>query len=729
MALNSLVHRAFSDGEIAPALSARADLPLYGRALRTCRNFLVQRHGGVANRSGTTFVAEVKNSGSSTWLLKFVYNATQTYILEVGEGYLRFFRDGARILVSGVSAWSGATAYVVGDLASSAGVNYYCILAHTNHVPPNATYWYALTSDIFEIPTPFLANLHLVRAVQDVNVVTFTHQDYPPQELTRLADTTWTLTPIVTAPSIAAPGSPTATPGTAGALNPVYQITAVAAETFEESLPSSGATCALAAEPTDLAPNAIGWAAVSGASEYKIYKDPLGNGTFGYLGTATGVTAFSDGGFAPDFALTPPQARTLFASTNNYPHTAAYYQQRRVFANAHAAVATAWASRIGFPSNFSIRSPLQDDDAVTWTLSGRQVQGIQHLLGLKRLLMLTDGGEWIVHGDEAGVLTPSSIHPDQDGFSGAAAAPVPAVLGSTVIYTQYLSRVVRSLRFAQAFDGFESTDLTIFASHLFANTVVRMDAALIPYSIVWCVRDDGVLLGLTYLPELESYGWHRHDTGASGLFEDVCVVPEGSEHAVYVLVHRTIDGSEVRYLERFAPRVVPTDATLEDQIFLDCSATQDGVSSTSVTGLDHLEGEEVYAFADGLVQGPFTVVAGAITLTTAAALVHVGLRITAEIETLELDVAGTDVRAKEKRIQSLAAIVESSVGGFYAGPDEDHLHRHRREAWQPATGLLSDQFEVNLTSSFNKHGRTVIRHVDPTPLSILGVIPRFAVGG
>ena len=271
MPLNRLVQRAFSDGEIAPSLSARADLELYGRALRTCRNFLVQRAGGVANRSGTQFVAEVKDSTSPTWLLKFVYNATQTYVMEVGSGYLRFHRDGAPITVSSVSAWSNATAYVVGDLVVESSVHYYCILAHTNQQPPNATYWYPLTGAIFELPTPFTDNVHLVRAVQDENVVTLTHQDYPPQELTRTGDTTWTLTPVVTAPAIAAPANPAATPGAAGAMNPVYVITAVAAETLEESLASAGATCASAAEPTDAAPNEITWDAVSGAVEYRFF--------------------------------------------------------------------------------------------------------------------------------------------------------------------------------------------------------------------------------------------------------------------------------------------------------------------------------------------------------------------------------------------------------------------------------------------------------------------------
>jgi len=727
--LQSLVSRAFSAGELAPSLGMRADLTLYTLGLRTCRNFIVQRHGGVANRPGTKFIAEVKDSEADTWLLKFVLSATQTYVIEVGEGYFRFFKNAAPVTVSGVTAWSGATAYVVGDLASRLGVNYYCILAHTNQQPPDATYWYPLTDDIFEIPTPFLATLHNLRAVQDQAVVTLTHQDYPPQELVCAGDTAWTLTPIVTAPGIAAPANPTSSAGAAGSLNPVYVITAVAAETYEESLPSATETIASSAEPTDAAPNELGWDAVTGAAEYRVYKDPQGNGTFGYLGTATGLTAFFDAGFAPDFGLTPPIARTLFNATNLYPHAATYYQQRRVFANSHAAVATVWGSRIGFHSNFSIRSPLQDDDAVTFTLNGRRVQGIQHLLGLKRLILLSDGGEWVVHGDEAGVLTPSSIHPDQDGWAGSAAAPVPVVFGNTAIYVQYLSRIVRDLRFDANFASFRSSDLTVFASHLFEQTVVRIDGAEIPHSVIWCVRDDGVLLGLTYLPDHEIYGWHRHDTGASGLFKDVCVVPEGDDHAVYVVVQRTIDGATKRYVERFQKRLAYTDATLEDAFFLDCGLTQDGALGTSVTGLDHLEGTEVYALADGLVRGPFTVSAGAITLIVPAAKVQVGLLITAQLETLALDVAGSSLREKKKNVQAITAIVEKSVGGFYTGPDEAHLFRQKRDAWQPATGLQDDALEATLTGTYGDTGRVVIQHIEPTPLTILGLIPLFKVGG
>jgi hypothetical protein len=303
------------------------------------------------------------------------------------------------------------------------------------------------------------------------------------------------------------------------------------------------------------------------------------------------------------------------------------------------------------------------------------------------------------------------------------------VLGRDVIFTQYLSRVVRLLRFTQDYSGFEPFDLTIYAGHLFKHTVVRMDAQVIPHSIVWCVRDDGILLGLTYIPESEIFGWHQHDT-EGGLFLDVCVVPEGEEHVVYALVQRTIDGDTVIYLERFDERLQYSDVNLEDAFFVDCGITYDGASTTTIDGLDHLEGEEVMALADGLTQGPFTVASGEIELTTAASVVQVGLPITAQLKTLPMDVGGTGLRDKRKRVQSLMALVEQSVAGWYAGPDAQHLLVVRREPYQTGTDLVDEgPLEINLTSRFDEAGQVLIEHTNPTPLSILGLIPQFTVGG
>lgn len=720
------IQRSFAAGELAPGIAARADLALYLSALRTCRNFIVQRFGGATNRSGSKFIQEVKTSADATWLKKFIVNASAAYAIEVGAGYFRLYKNGARVTVAGVPAWSAVTSYVIGDLVSQGGVNYYAIAPSLNQIPPNATYWYPLTGAIFEIPTPYLANLHLLRFTppQAGGIATLTHKDYPSRELRSTGDTAWTLLPITTAPTIPAPTGLAGTAGAAGTLNPKYVVTAAGAETYEESLASSSATIANAATPTETAPNSLTWNAVTGAAEYYVYKDPDGNGTFGFLGTATGQASFKDTGFIPDFSLTPPIARSLFGSVNNYPGTAAYYQQRRVFANTHANVETVWASRTGFPANFGISSPLQDDDAVTFSVPG--ARGIQHLVALKRLLLLSDVGEWIVLGDVDGVLTPTGMHPEQEGYAGSAAAPVPVVVGNTVIYVQYLSRIVRDLRFDERVEGFRSSDLTVLASHLFKSTILRIDYAEIPHSIVWCVRDDGTLLGLTYLPEFDVYGWHRHDTGASGAFEDVCVVPEGDEHAVYVVVRRTINGSSKRYVERFASRRITTLNT--DAFFVDCGITYNGAPATVITGLSHLEAASVVALADGIERGPFTVTGGQITLPVAASVVHVGLAITAEIETLDLDVAAAPIRDAQKRVQSISLLLEDSSRGFTIGPDATHLFALTAKPFE-AAGLVTGLVEMNLQSGFSDHGRTLIRHTSPLPLTVLGLIPHVDIGG
>src|SRR3990172_7091417 len=118
----AILQRSFAGGELAPALAARADQVKYQTGLRTCRNFLVQRHGGVANRSGTRFVAEVKDSTKVTRLLKFVFNDAQTYVIEMGHLYLRWHANGAPIVVTSAPTFSATPAYAIGDLVSWGGI-------------------------------------------------------------------------------------------------------------------------------------------------------------------------------------------------------------------------------------------------------------------------------------------------------------------------------------------------------------------------------------------------------------------------------------------------------------------------------------------------------------------------------------------------------------------------------------------------------------------------------
>ena len=156
----SAIQSSFNGGELSPSIAGRVDVAKYATGCSRMENFLPTVQGPAVARPGFRFVAEVKNSAHRTWLVRFEFSASEAYQLEFGDGYIRFYANRSQAVVSGVAAYSGATAYVAGDLVSSAGVNYYCKSAVTGTAPPNAAYWHALTGAIYEIPSPYaLADL------------------------------------------------------------------------------------------------------------------------------------------------------------------------------------------------------------------------------------------------------------------------------------------------------------------------------------------------------------------------------------------------------------------------------------------------------------------------------------------------------------------------------------------------------------------------------------------
>lgn len=197
----SPIRSSFNAGELSPLLDGRVDVAKYNNGCRVMENFIPTVQGPAVRRAGTRFVAEVKASDNRTWLARFEFSTTQSYVLEFGDRYLRFYTNRGQLLTGSVAAYSGATAYVVGDLVSSGGVNYYCIAATTGNAPPNATYWYALTGSVYEIPTPWTTadltdatdGTFTLSMAQSGDVIYIAHANYPLQKLSRFGATRWTL--------------------------------------------------------------------------------------------------------------------------------------------------------------------------------------------------------------------------------------------------------------------------------------------------------------------------------------------------------------------------------------------------------------------------------------------------------------------------------------------------------------------------------------------------------
>jgi hypothetical protein len=320
--------------------------------------------------------------------------------------------------------------------------------------------------------------------------------------------------------------------------------------------------------------NTISWTAAADAESYNIYRRD--NGIYGFIGR-TELTSFEDTNFAPDLTDTPPKTRNPLVGTGNFPSVAGFYQQRRIFANTNNRTQTLFFTQTGNFYNLSVSSPPRDDDAITATIASSKANEIRALVPLQDLLVMTSGAEWAITGVDDKV-TPSGIEVKPQTYYGSADIGVPPlVAGQTVLYLQP-GQIVRDLGYQFSNDAYAGNDVSILARHLLDNNqILDWTFAIAPYGIVWSVRDDGVLLGLTYLREQEKFAWHRHTT--KGAFKSVASIREGTDDRLYALVERDLTGRTVQYIERMDARKF-TD--VQDAVFLDASRTYD--SPVTITG-------------------------------------------------------------------------------------------------------------------------------------------------
>jgi hypothetical protein len=272
----------------------------------------------------------------------------------------------------------------------------------------------------------------------------------------------------------------------------------------------------------------------------------------------------------PDLESMPPVALDPFAGAGNYPGCCAFYEQRFVTARPNNAPDTIFGSQIGRYKNFNTSHEIRDDDSWEFTLNSQKMNEIIWLLPLESLLIGSAGEEWKMNsGSQADTITNTSVSAKKQSAYGSATMP-PLVVGNVVLFLQYGARVIREMSYSLEQDAYIGRDLTILATHLFRNrTVIDWCYQRNPDSTIWCVRDDGVLLGLTYLREQEVWGWHRHTT--DGQYESVCTIPDGAGNdRLYAVVCRTINGETVRHIECFAERDV---SEIKDAWFVD-----DGIS-------------------------------------------------------------------------------------------------------------------------------------------------------
>lgn len=725
--------QSFSGGELTPEFWGHIGDAKYQSGLATCRNFVPLPHGPAENRAGFAFVLATKDSGTKkSRLLPFTYSTTQTMVLELGEGYFRFHTQGATLLAGTPAAWLIGTAYAIADMVTSAGVRYYCVKAHTGHIPPNVTYWYPMpANDVYEIPNPFAeADLFDIHTVQSADVLTLVHPNYPPQELRRLGATTWVLAAISFVAPLVAPVAVSATATVAtgsGFINYDYVVTASGGgDTRLEQSPSSNTVSCSNNLLTTGNYNTVVWDASVGAATYNVYKGV--NGLFGYIGQTSGVT-FDDQNILADLADTPPIQNNPFNATGDYPGAVSYYEQRRVFAGTINKPQNLWMTRSGTESDMSYSFPTLDDDSIVFRVSAREANTIRHIVPLTSLLLLTSSAEWRVTSINTDAITPASVSVSPQSFIGANNTQ-PVIVNNNVLFVASRGGHIREMAYSWQANGYITGDLSLRAPHLFNGfDLIDMCYVKAPYPIMWAVSTNGTLLSLTYVPEQQIGAWAHHDT--PGTFESCAAVAEGIEDMLYVIVKRHINGQDVRYVEQKQTRAYSTQAAA---FFVDAGLSGTfGSPVTVLSDLDHLEGQMVNILADGAVMPPQIVVGGSITLEQPATAVTVGLPITADLYTLPIaaQVDAAFGQGKPKNVNKVFLRVYRS-GGIFAGPDAAHLTEAKQRTTEPfgsPPNLISDEVPIVITPSWGTGGQVFIRQSDPLPLTVVSITSNVTIGG
>jgi hypothetical protein len=413
----------FTGGELSPRLDGRNDLNKYSSGCKTLENMIIYPHGSAARRSGSRFIAEVKSSAAKTRLIPFEFSTTQTYMMEFGNQYIRFYKDNGQIL-EGDKTISGATqanpvvitatshGYSNGDeisITSVAGMTElnnkrYLVANKTTNTFEitdvdgtniNGTSFTAYTSGgvanrVYEISTPYLtAELFDIKYAQSADVMYITHPNHEVEKLSRTGHTSWTLSDVNFTKGPMQDANTTDT-----TLNP--GATAVGTGVSLAASATTGINSGSGFLSTDVGRFVFlhgGYAKITGVTDTT-------NATIEILTTLSASTATADWRLGS------------FSDTTGHPSSVTFFEQRLVFAGTSNEPQTLFFSKSGDYENMdaNIGGTIADDDAIIYTIASNQVNAIRFMTATRTLIVGTAGGEFTVSGGGTDVaITPTNI--------------------------------------------------------------------------------------------------------------------------------------------------------------------------------------------------------------------------------------------------------------------------------------------------------------------------------
>jgi len=416
----------------------------------------------------------------------------------------------------------------------------------------------------YEITSPYLeAELFDIKFAQSADIMYITHPSHKTRKLSRTGHTSWTLAEVdfTNGPFLDSNiTSTTLTPSAAGTGSRTITASAV-----------TGINGGSGFLTTDIGRQIhfnSGYGTITGRTNTTVV-------------TVNVTTAFANANAITNWFL------GAFSDTTGHPACVTFFEQRLVFAATLNNPQTVYLSKSGDYENMdaNIGGTVADDDAIIYTIASNQVNAIRFLASTRTLIIGTAGGEFAVTGGgDNNAITPTNIMIKKQSNHGAANVDGISV-GNATLFLQRAKRKIRELAYNFDVDGYTAPDLTILAEHITEGGIVEMAYQEEPLAIIWCVRNDGELIALTYQREQEVVAWHRHIFGGAfgsskAVCESVAVIPtEDSEYELYMIIKRTINGATTRYVEYL--NTFDFDQTDNTSFnFLDSQLNYSGATST-----------------------------------------------------------------------------------------------------------------------------------------------------
>lgn len=524
------VYPNFARGEVSPLMFGRIDIEQYPSCLDKCRNMFIRPYGCASRVSGTEFITNAKNNGKAR-LLKFVFSANDSYIIECGAGYFRFYRNGGAVLKTNAVAWVTATSYVKGDFVKENGVTYYCIQNHTSGTfedDLDAGYW--IEQNIYEVPNDYyedqLDSIQYVQLDDIIKLVCLPHNNdnttARPKELIRGASDNWVFrdvtfreTPYLDQNTTSITMTPSAVTGAS------ITITASSAY-FKPSMVGANMW--------------IGTTVLNSATNKKVQ---------GYV-KITGYTSSVSVTARVMSKLSDTEATSIwgegaFSDYRGYPAVIALYDGRLYYARTPYQPRNVYGSK---PYSYETFTPAVDneDDAGINIQLATNANGdgsdIKWMIGASYLLCGTYGGEFVIRGTGDGAITATDISARQrTNWGGEPVQPI--VAGTFVHFLQRNGNKLRQFQYDFYYDSYKAVDVSIFSEHLLASPIKQMALQKNPDSIIYLMREDGKVVMLTLEQDQSVQAWSiLEDMSAS--VESIQTIPsnDGNYDEVYFLMLR-----------------------------------------------------------------------------------------------------------------------------------------------------------------------------------------------